>query len=57
MCGQHVRATAGDNTGQNTKDTPRSMIEIKIPNTTWNRTRAAGVGRQRLYRPRHGDGL
>ena len=43
MCGQHnVRVFAGDNTGQNTKDTrPSPRIEIKIPDPTGNRTRAA----------------
>ena len=43
MCGQHnVRASAGDNTGQNTtKDTPNPRTEIKIPDSTGNRTRAA----------------
>ena len=46
MCGQHnVRASAGDNMGQNTKDThtPNPRTEIKIPDHTVNRTRAAGL--------------
>ena len=42
MCGQHnVRATAGYNTGQNTKDTPNPRTEIKIPDPAGNGTRAA----------------
>ena len=57
MCGQHnVRASAQENTGQNTDKghTPNPRMEIKIPNHARNQTR---VGRQELYRPRHGDGL
>ena len=43
MCGQHnARASAGDNTGQNTKDTPNRRTEIKIRGPAGNRTRAAG---------------
>ena len=44
MCGQHnVRASAGDNTGQNTEKghTPNPRTEIKIPDPAGNRTRAA----------------
>ena len=43
MCGQHnVRATAGDNRGQNTarRHTPRRRIEFEIPDLAGNRTRA-----------------
>ena len=51
MCGQHnVRASAGDNTGQNTGKghTPNPRTEIKIPDPAGNRTRAAGLeGRSR----------
>ena len=44
MCGQHnVRASAEDNTGQNTKDTHQIPGKIKIPNPAGNRTRAAGM--------------
>ena len=46
MCSQHnVRATAGDNTGQNTDKghTPSPRIEINIPDPAGNRTRAAGL--------------
>ena len=43
MCGQHnARATAGDNTGQYTKDTPSPRVEIKIPELNGNRIWAAG---------------
>ena len=42
MYGQHnVRASAGNNTGQNTKDTPNPRTEIKIPDPAGNQTRAA----------------
>ena len=47
MCGQHnVRASAEDNTGQNTDKghTPKPRIGIKIPDPAGNRTRAAGLG-------------
>ena len=47
MCGQHnARATAKDNTGQNTDKghTPSLRIEIKISDTVGNRIRAAGIG-------------
>ena len=43
MCGQHnVRASAGDNTGQNTDKghTPYPRTEIKIPDSAGNRTQA-----------------
>ena len=46
MCGQHnVRASAVDNTGQNTfkGHTPNPRREIKIPDPAVNRTRAAGL--------------
>ena len=44
MCGQHnVMASAEDNTGQNTKDTPNPRTEIKLPVPAGNRTRAAGL--------------
>ena len=46
MCGQHnVRATAEDNTGQNTDigHAPNPRTEIKIYNPAGNRTRAAMV--------------
>ena len=46
MCGQHnVRASAEDNTGQNTDKvhTPNPRTEIKIPDPAGNRTRAAGL--------------
>ena len=46
MCGQHdVRASTGDNTGQNTNKghTPNPRREIKIPDPAGNRTRAAGL--------------
>ena len=46
MCGQHnIRATAGDNTGQNTDKghTPSPRIEIKFSNPTGNRILAAGL--------------
>ena len=41
----NVRATAEDNTGQNTDKghTPSPRIGIKIPDPTGNRTRVAGV--------------
>ena len=46
MCGQHnVRATAGDNIGQN-KDkwnTPSPRLEIKISDPAGNRTPTAGL--------------
>ena len=35
--------------------TPDPRIEIKIPDSVGNRTRARRDGRQGLYRPRHGD--
>ena len=44
MCGQHnVRASAEDNTGQNTDKghTPNPRTEIKIADPARNRTRAA----------------
>ena len=44
MCAQHnIRATAGDNIGQNTDKghTPNPRIEIKIHDPSGNRTRAA----------------
>ena len=46
MCGQHnVRASAEDNTGQNTAKghTSNPRTEIKIPDPAGNRTRAAGL--------------
>ena len=46
MCDQHnVRASAGDNTGQNTDEghIPNPRIGIKIPDPAGNRTRAAGL--------------
>ena len=46
MRGQHnVKASAGDNTGQNTSrgHTPNPRTEIKIPGSAGNRTRAAGL--------------
>ena len=46
MCGQHnVRASAEDNTGQNTDKghRPNPRTEIKIPDLAGNRTRAAGL--------------
>ena len=46
MCGQHnVRASAEDNTGQNTdkEHTPNPTTEIKIPDPAGNRTLAAGL--------------
>ena len=46
MCDQHnVRASAEDNTGQNAVKghTPNPRTEIKIPDSTENRTRAAGL--------------
>ena len=46
MCGQHnVRASAEDNTGQNTEKgyTPNPRTEIKIPDPAGNRTRARCV--------------
>ena len=57
MCGQHnVRASAGDNTEQNTDKahTPNPRTEIKILDPAGNLTRV--TERQGLYRPRHGDG-
>ena len=59
MCGQHnVRASAEDNTGQNTDKghTPNPRTGIKIPDPAGNRTSGRRIGRQGLYRPRHGDG-
>ena len=47
MCGQHnFRATAEDNTGQNTDKghTPNPRTEIKIPDPAGNRIRAAAPG-------------
>ena len=42
MCGQHnARASAEDNTDKGHIPNPR--IEVKIPNPTGNRTRAAGL--------------
>ena len=44
MCGQHnVRASAEDNTGQNTDTghTPNPRTENKIPHPAGNRTRSA----------------
>ena len=46
MCGQHnVRASAEDNTGQNTDEehTPNPRTEIKILDPAGTRTRAAGL--------------
>ena len=46
MCGQqNVKATARDNTGQNTDKghTPNPRIGIKILDPAGNRTRAAGL--------------
>ena len=46
MCCQHnVRATAGDNMGQNIDKghTPIPRTEIKIADLTQNRTRGAGL--------------
>ena len=46
MCGQHnIRASAEDNTGQNTDrgHTLNHRTEIKIPDPAGNRTRAAGL--------------
>ena len=46
MFGQHnVRASAEDNTGQNTDKghTPNPRKEIKIPDPAGNRTRAVGL--------------
>ena len=46
MCGQHnVRASAEDNTGQNTDKghTPIPRTQIKIPDPAGNRTRATGL--------------
>ena len=50
MCGQYnIRASAGDNTGQNTDKghththTHNLRTEIKIPDPTVNRTRATGL--------------
>ena len=44
MCGQiNVRASAEDNTGQNTGHTPNPRTENKTPEPTGNRTRAAGL--------------
>ena len=46
MCGEHdVRASAEDNTGQNTDKghTLNRRIENKIPDTAGNRTWAAGL--------------
>ena len=46
MCGQqNVRASAEDNTGQNTDKghTPNPRIGIKILDPAGNRTRAAGL--------------
>ena len=44
MCDQHnVKASAGDNSGQHTDKghTPNPRTEFKIPDSAWNRTRAA----------------
>ena len=46
MCGQHnVRASAVDNTGQNTDKghTSNSRTDVKISDPAGNRTRAAGL--------------
>ena len=45
MWSAHVRASAEDNTGQNTDKghIPNSRIEIKIPDPAGNRTLAAGL--------------
>ena len=44
MRGQHiVRATAWDNTGQNTRTHTQSQDRIKISDSAENRTRAAGL--------------
>ena len=46
MCGQHnVRASAEDNTGQNTDNehTPNPRTEMKIPDPAGNRARAASL--------------
>ena len=45
MCGQHDRASAEDNTGQNSVKghTPYPRTEIKIPDPAGNRTRATGL--------------
>ena len=45
MCGrQNVRATAGDNTEQNTKDTPSSRIQTKTSDSARNRTPVTELG-------------
>ena len=42
ICGQqNVKATARDNTGQNTKDMPSTKIEIKTPDPTKTQSQAA----------------
>ena len=46
MCGHHnVRASAEDNTGQNTDrlHTPKPRTVIKVPDPAGNRTQAAGL--------------
>ena len=46
MCGQHnVRASAGENTGQNTDKghSPNPKTEIKIPDPVGNWTQVAGL--------------
>ena len=45
MCSQHVRASAGDNAGQNTDKahTPNPRLGIKIPDPAGNWTRATGL--------------
>ena len=57
MCSkENVRATAGDNTGQNTKDThpvPGQEVKLLTPRELYPGRR---VERQGLYQPRQGDG-
>ena len=58
MCGQHnVRASAEDNTGQNTDKghTPNPGQKLKFL-TRRESNPGRRVGRQGLYRPRYGDG-
>ena len=51
MCGQHnVRASAEDNTGQNTDKGQKLKFLTPRESNPGRR-----VGRQGLYRPRHGD--
>ena len=58
MCGQHnARASAGDNTGQNTKDThPIPGQKLKFLTLPGIESGPPRVGRQGLYQSRHGDG-